>query len=1038
VQDKYQQTSARLPVQNPLHRSLGHFTTNTSIQTNSTSYPNPTNSSVSASTTQPKVQNLLVEKIYFSQRSVSPYFTDGCALSTLVQDLVEQKISPDKIPSIRVVFYNQRWVTLDNRRLRVFKDAGITAISVEVCDLSVPEVKREFDLKRTHKAIENGGEIRQSSSSTITQKDEHFDQGTFIFTKKILSWNLTQIQTLPLHLQMREVLPDVLDRYAEYSAYYEQFLDLILEEARAVLHQALEEIEKNKPNPVGIKLMRHKLAKNVANPSSLYFEFQKSSDANNHLLRSGDIALLSVGTLRFIAMAGYVSPEEGEKQIWLKAVIDQDMRVTHSAVFETGYKTHQAWQLYRMESLVTHLRMYEACVTKKDFSFIEQVMFGNLSLPTKNATLMSNTSLDTALTALTLSVPVEQPELKKLNTSQAKAVKEFLCLEYGMRLIQGPPGTGKTTTLITLLEMASKNTCRILVCAPSNKAVQILAERFLQNCPATSAILVGVEDKLPDKPVLKNIFIHTWKAQIQSEIEGLFELAHRLKEPLILPEKKLPDASEENEANIHKNPPQELPILSQKQRKALEKTAQKLTEKFTHFVNRLKLFELAFFAKWMIEQADFLPALQNYVDHLYLGNKNAMRLSLEWIQAQQKSLGILYAIISHVNLILQSQEDEAIESALLNTVKVIFATLSVTGRKAFRELQAVDSLIIDEAGQAVEAETLIALQTNPKKCLLVGDTKQLPATVISKFAAKLKFDRSLLWRLLEDCKQPHGFLQEQYRMHPEISEFPSKRYYNTQLVNAPKVADSAYTLATLKAAPPFLGPYAFIDVDGQEAFGNGRSLWNFAEQCAVVSLVKHLDKRYHIEIEKQVGIITFYKAQVEKLSEKLHRFYPKLTIQTVDGFQGGENDIIIISFVRANSKGNIGFLSDFRRLNVAITRARYALLMVGHSETLANNEKDVSALLVDAKAREKIFSYKEIAPQLQLKSEGKPRKKQHPTSKHEKHSTPRKNAAEKPPRYEQNRCYFFNGASDSCKRGSQCTFSHAIQPSSNAIVNKNQ
>lgn len=192
----------------------------------------------------------------------------------------------------------------------------------------------------------------------------------------------------------------------------------------------------------------------------------------------------------------------------------------------------------------------------------------------------------------------------------------------------------------------------------------------------------------------------------------------------------------------------------------------------------------------------------------------------------------------------------------------------------------------------------------------------------------------------------------------------------------------------------------------------------------MVGLVRHLAMHYKIDVEKQVGIITFYKAQVEKLSEKLHRHYPKLTIQTVDGFQGGENDIIIISFVRANSKGNIGFLSDFRRLNVAITRARFALLMVGHSETLMNNEKDVATLIQDAKVREKHFSYAAIKSGLQKKSNAQPIKQ--PASAHpKKHpsNAPQKNI----PAYAKNRCYFFNGTPGSCKRGEECTFTHDMK-----------
>ena len=270
-------------------------------------------------------------------------------------------------------------------------------------------------------------------------------------------------------------------------------------------------------------------------------------------------------------------------------------------------------------------------------------------------------------------------------------------------------------------------------------------------------------------------------------------------------------------------------------------------------------------------------------------------------------------------------------------------------------------MIIDEAGQALEAETLIAFQTKPKKCLLVGDTKQHPATVNSKLSETLNFNRSLLSRVIEDCQQHYSLLNEQYRMHPEISIWPSQKYYDNQLKNAPNTLEASYALEALREAEPFLGPYAFIDVPGKEEQGKSHSLFNTAESDAIVNVVTYLAKKYQIDVVKQVGVITFYKAQAENLSEKLKPHYPNINVQTVDGFQGGENDIIIISFVRENLDEKIGFLSDFRRLNVALTRARHALLMFGHRQTLENSKQDVAELIQNAVERNKVFPYQTMS-----------------------------------------------------------------------------
>ncbi len=169
----------------------------------------------------------------------------------------------------------------------------------------------------------------------------------------------------------------------------------------------------------------------------------------------------------------------------------------------------------------------------------------------------------------------------------------------------------------------------------------------------------------------------------------------------------------------------------------------------------------------------------------------------------------------------------------------------------------VNALVVDEAGQAIEAETLIPLVTKPKKCLLIGDTNQFPATVISQKAAKLGFDRSLMWRLLKDCRQPYSMLTTQYRMHPEIRLWPSKQYYQSRITDSNEIASGKRACITTKEIPSFIAPYSFIHIEGQET-KIGRSFRNQQEADSIITILPIKDRliysmkklqKYFLELE---------------------------------------------------------------------------------------------------------------------------------------------------------------------------------------------
>ncbi len=213
----------------------------------------------------------------------------------------------------------------------------------------------------------------------------------------------------------------------------------------------------------------------------------------------------------------------------------------------------------------------------------------------------------------------------------------------------------------------------------------------------------------------------------------------------------------------------------------------------------------------------------------------------------------------------------------------------------------------------------------------------------------------MMWRLIEECKHQCNMLTVQYRMHPLIRQWPSMQYYNNQLIDAPMIA-------ARKESVSKYGAYAFINVISEERFCN-YSCYNPQECQQVITLLHELQSK-NVELSKQVGIITFYAAQVDYMQQEFNKisWLRGIPVHTVDSYQGNESDYIIISFVRSNPKGGIGFLHDFRRLNVAITRARLALLMVGNAATLSRHgQQDVAQLVRDAYSRNCVFGELTVA-----------------------------------------------------------------------------
>ena len=282
-----------------------------------------------------------------------------------------------------------------------------------------------------------------------------------------------------------------------------------------------------------------------------------------------------------------------------------------------------------------------------------------------------------------------------------------------------------------------------------------------------------------------------------------------------------------------------------------------------------------------------------------------------------------------------------IRSSLFGEARVIASTLTGAANRVL-EGEKYFTLFIDEAAQALEAACWIAIR-KAGRVILAGDHCQLPPTVKSIMALKGGLGKTLMERIVENKPETVTLLKMQYRMNEQIMKFSSEWFYHGMVESAPTVSH--------RGILDYDTPMMWIDTaecDGKEEFvGENFGRINRAEaELTLQTLQQYLEKigkQRILEESIDVGIISPYRAQVQLLRKELRKrefFRPYrhlLTVNTVDGFQGQERDIILISLVRSNDGGDIGFLRDLRRMNVAITRARMKLIILGSSETMTSH-----------------------------------------------------------------------------------------------------
>lgn len=294
-----------------------------------------------------------------------------------------------------------------------------------------------------------------------------------------------------------------------------------------------------------------------------------------------------------------------------------------------------------------------------------------------------------------------------------------------------------------------------------------------------------------------------------------------------------------------------------------------------------------------------------------------------------------------------------INEDLFNSAHVIACTL-VGSSTRLLDGKRFSTLFIDEAAQALEAACLIPLRRTGR-LILAGDHCQLPPTVKSYEAMKQGLGKSLMERLVENHPEAVTLLSMQYRMNEDIMRFSSDWFYGGAMVAAPEVK--------FRGILDYDTAIDWVDTDKEMASsaddseeedselqykeslaGNSFGRINKDEaQLTLLTLqnyIQKIGKERFLDERIDVGVISPYRAQVQYLRRLIKRlsffrpFRKSISVDTVDGFQGQERDVIVISMVRSNDEGNIGFLRDLRRMNVAMTRARMKLIIIGSVETL--------------------------------------------------------------------------------------------------------
>ncbi|KAL5724267.1 Regulator of nonsense transcripts 1-like protein [Ranunculus cassubicifolius] len=606
---------------------------------------------------------------------------------------------------------------------------------------------------------------------------------------------------------------------------------------------SLEDLEKpgvdDEPQPVAVKYEDAYQYQNVFAPlvklEADYDKMMKESQSKDNLTIRWDIGLNKK------RIAYFVFPKEDNE---LRLVPGDELRLRYS-----GDAAHPAWQsvghvikLTPQEEVALELRASQGVPVDVLHGFSVDFVWKSTSFDRMQGAMKTFAVDETSVSGYiyhhllghevelqvvrnTLPRRFGAPGLPELNASQVFAVKSVL--QKPISLIQGPPGTGKTVTSAAIVyHMAKQGQGQVLVCAPSNVAVDQLAEKI----SATGLKVVR---------------------------------------------------------------------LCAKSREAVSSPVEHLT-------------------------------LHYQVRHLDTSEKSELH-KLQQLKDEQGELSS--SDEKKYKILKRSTEREISQSADVICCTCVGAGDPRLANFRFRQV------LIDESTQATEPECLIPLVLGVKQVVLVGDHCQLGPVIMCKKAARAGLAQSLFERLV--CLGVKPFrLQVQYRMHPSLSEFPSNSFYEGTLQNGVTINERQSTGIDFPWPVPNRPMFFYVQMGQEEISASGTSYLNRTEAGNVEKIVTTFLRSG--VIPSQIGVITPYEGQRAYIVNYMARngalrqqLYKEIEVASVDSFQGREKDYIILSCVRSNEHQGIGFLNDPRRLNVALTRARYGIVVLGNPKVLS-------------------------------------------------------------------------------------------------------
>ncbi|KAK9461751.1 SEN1 N terminal-domain-containing protein [Lipomyces oligophaga] len=794
--------------------------------------------------------------------------------------------------------------------------------------------------------------------------------------QRILRWDYHSEAELPSDeigsdMSKYRPIPSKFSTAMEYRAVFEPLLML----------EAVQSIAKSK-----IEKMDKPFKLSITNRASCDDYIEVYSSIETQQLAQVKLGEADVIVITFVPDDQFASAGTGRKPRWpdskylnCLAKIKDIKRSPNAELSDVVFRCLPSSELARQllpKSELNGLRVVSMTTIEREFSSLHGLPYYDLLDPILQAKPASLIRADVAKIRRAQSI-------YNVNAPQAGAI--IAAMESrGFTLIQGPPGTGKTKTILGIIGATLSTTKsrgmpinipgqrapepkvpapveqkRILVCAPSNAAVDELVLRLkggIRNSTGSlffpKIVRLGRSDII--NPAVRDL---TLEEQVDAEV-----------------------AKFEDEQN---------------KKKGVDK------------VDRQSLREQL--NKVLAERAELDLQINNCSNS---AERDQLRAQRDILHARKSALGQrLDEERDKLAVAVRTSELErrSIQARLVTGAEVVCATLSGAGHELLATLALTfETVIVDEAAQCVELSALIPLKYGCLRCAMVGDPNQLPPTVLSQTAAKFLYEQSLFVRMQKNFPSSVHLLSIQYRMHPAISIFPSSEFYQSRLIDGDAMADTAK--AEWHKSGDAFGPYRFIDVHSKEQISKTHSYSNHAEAICALTLYQRLVSQHpHIDFDGRIGIVTPYKEQLRELKNTFRSALGEpgiagIDFNTIDGFQGQEKEIIILSCVRAQPVGQskgVGFIADVRRMNVALTRAKSSLWIIGNVNSLVMS--NVWRRLIDDAEKRGLVSFfngrevvprapapKEVTQQFDGGSSRIPHKRPHVKTHGEKQGTKKK------------------------------------------------